>query len=127
MQETHLFEYAIIRLVPKVEREEFINIGVILYCSRQQFLQARYELDPAKLQAIAGQSDLAEIKENLEAICHICKGDAQSGTIGALSLPERFRWLTAIRSTIVQTSRVHPGLCANAGEMLERLFGEMVL
>jgi hypothetical protein len=127
MQKKHLFEYAIIRVMPRVEREEFLNVGVILYCRDLNFLQAKFTLDTTKLLAFAPQLDMQEVEEHLQAICHICKGDAQSGPIGKLALAERFRWLTAIRSTVVQTSRIHPGFCTNADEMLNRLYTEMVV
>jgi hypothetical protein len=127
MQDKHLFEYAVIRLVPRVEREEFINVGIILYCRAEQFLQTKFLLDIKKLSAFAGQPDVKEIEENLLSFCRICKGGAEAGPIGSLGLAERFRWLTAMRSTMVQTSRAHPGFCDNAAEMLERLYEQMVL
>lgn len=127
MQDKHLFEYAVIRLVPKVEREEFINVGVILYCPAQNFLQTKFMLDKEKLLALANHSDIAEVEKNLQAFCLICRGSNEGGSIGKLTLPERFRWLTATRSTIIQTSKVHPGFCADASETLERLYKQMVL
>lgn len=127
MQKKHLFEYAIIRVMPRVEREEFLNVGVILYCRDLNFLQAKFTIDKTKLLAFAPQLDIPEVEEHLQAICHICKGDAEGGPIGKLALAERFRWLTAIRSTVVQTSRIHPGFCTNADEMLTRLYTEMVV
>lgn len=126
MPEKHLFEYAIIRLVPRVEREEFLNVGVILYCSGQAFLEAKFVLNKEKIHLFDNASDVKEIEEHLFAICRICKGEDEGGPIGKLTLPERFRWLTATRSTIVQTSKVHPGFCTDAEETLERLFEQMV-
>ena len=126
MQGKHIFEYAVIRVVPRVEREEFINVGVILYCRALDFLQAKCMPDEKRLLAFAPQLDMREIKNNLDALCHISKGDEKSGPIGKLSLPERFRWLTATRSTVVQSSKVHSGFCDDAAETLERLFNQLV-
>lgn len=127
MQENHLFEYAVIRFVPMVEREEFLNIGVVLLCAKEKFLQMRFELDEPRLKVICPKVDLAELREHLNSFERICKGGAEGGSIGQLSIAERFRWLTATRSTVVQTSKVHPGLCADAGEMLDRLHHQLVL
>jgi len=126
MQQKHLFEYAVIRVVPRVEREEFLNIGVILFCAKQQFLQARYLLDNAKLIAFAPELDIAELKEHVCAMERICVGDRAAGPIGKLDIASRFRWLTATRSTVLQTSKVHPGFCADAQETLNKLFEELV-
>ena len=126
MQE-NLFEYAVIRIVPRVEREEFLNVGVVLYCASQKFLQARFELDKERLKAFSDKLDIAEIEDYLLAFERICAGDKAGGAIAKLPIAERFRWLTATRSTVVQTSKVHPGLCAQADEMLSRLYTQMVL
>jgi hypothetical protein len=127
MQEKNLFEYAVIRIVPKVEREEFLNIGVILFCAKQKFLQLRFVLDEQRLSAICGNDVMAQVSEYLFAFEQICLGSKESGTIGKLPIAERFRWLTATRSTILQTSKLHPGLCNDAGEMLDQLFNQLVL
>ncbi len=126
MQEKHLFEYAVIRVMPRVEREEFLNVGVILYCSAQNFLQTVSELDEGRLRAFSRGLDLAELKERLHAFERICAGGKEGGPIGKLPLSGRFRWLTAARSTVVQTSPVHPGLCKDAGETLARLYAQLV-
>ncbi len=126
MPDKHLFEYAVIRVVPRVEREEFINVGVILYCSAQGFLEVRYELNEARLRAFAPTLDTDELHERLRAFERICAGRREGGPIGQLAVASRFRWLTATRSTIVQTSAVHPGLCVDAGETLARLFEQLV-
>ena len=123
----HLYEYAVIRVLPLVEREEFLNVGVVLYCAGQKFLQAKFELDKPRLTAFSDKLDIAEVEDYLNAFERICNGDKDSGTIGKLPTAERFRWLTATRSTVVQTSKVHPGLCDDAAEMLERLYTQMVL
>ena len=127
MPAKHLFEYAVLRVVPRVEREEFLNVGVILYCPAQGFLQARFELNEARLQAFAGHRlDLGELHERLRSFERICRGRAEGGPIGQLAVASRFRWLTAMRSTIVQTSAVHPGLCTDPSAALDRLFEELV-
>lgn len=126
MPEKHLFEYAVIRVVPCVEREEFLNVGVILYCASQGFLQTKYSLNETRLQAFSGQPDLNELHERLRAFERICNGRKEGGTIGQLAVASRFRWLTATRSTVVQTSAVHPGLCADPQETLNRLFNQLV-
>lgn len=126
MQDSHLFEYAVIRVVPKVEREEFINIGVILYCSGQKFLQCILELNEKKLEALCCDTDTDELKSHMESFEKICRGGNDAGPIGKLTIAERFRWLTATRSTILQTSKVHPGLCQDALEMLQRLHKQLV-
>lgn len=127
MQEQHLFEYAVIRVVPRVEREEFLNVGVILFCAKRKFLQALFHLDTTRLLAFTPELDIDELKENLEAFCRICTGRKDSGPIGQLDAASRFRWLTATRSTILQASKVHPGLTTNPEETLARLFKQLVL
>ncbi|MBS1615250.1 MAG: DUF3037 domain-containing protein [Bacteroidetes bacterium] len=121
-----LFEYAVIRIVPRVEREEFINAGVILFCSRQRFLQARIALDEQRILAVCPHANLEIIKESLDSFKRISEGAKDAGPIALLELPARFRWLTAVRSTIVQTSRPHPGLCERAEKSLEELFVQLV-
>jgi hypothetical protein len=127
MQERHLFEYAVIRVVPRVEREEFLNVGVILLCSSQGFLQIRYTLNEQRLMAVFGELDMEELQARLQAFEKVCAGRREGGPIGQLGTASRFRWLTANRSTIVQTSAVHPGLCTNALETLEKLHRDLVL
>jgi hypothetical protein len=127
MPAKHLFEYAVLRVVPRVEREEFLNVGVILYCASQGFLQATCELNEARLHAFAGASfDLRDVRERLRSFERICGGRATGGPIGQLPLASRFRWLTAQRSTIVQISAVHPGLCESAATTLARLHTDLV-
>lgn len=127
MQEQHLFEYAIIRVVPRVEREEFINVGVILYCVGQKYLKCLFEVNEDRLKAFICEIEPSVVLANLKAIEKICKGGKEGGPIGQLDLASRFRWLTATRSTVVQASKVHPGFCINAEETLVKLFSEMVL
>jgi len=103
MQQKTLFEYAVIRVVPRVEREEFLNIGVIVYCAKQKFLQARYHLDEARLQSCHKDLDIDELKQHLCSFERICNADNDAGPIGKLDMASRFRWLTATRSTVLQT------------------------
>lgn len=126
MPEKHLFEYAVIRVVPCVEREEFINVGVVLYCPAQGFLQTIFTLNEARLHAFCAGLEILELEKCLRAFGQICAGNPEGGTIGTLPIAARFRWLTAMRSTIVQTSPVHPGLCADAKETLLRLHAQLV-
>jgi hypothetical protein len=127
MQEKHLFEYAVIRVVPRVEREEFLNVGIILYCAKQKFLKALFETNDAKLNAFCGKLDCQELQDHLRSFELISKGGKAGGTIGALDMASRFRWLTATRSTVVQTSKTHPGFCIDAQETLEKLYAQLVL
>ena len=127
MQQKHLFEYAVIRIVPKVERQEFLNVGVILYCAKHHFLQTMYNLNEERLRAFCLVADSSELLQNLEAIERICMGDSDAGAIAKLDLAARFRWLTATRSTIVQTSKVHPGFCTDPRQTLIKLYNQLVL
>lgn len=126
MQEHHLFEYAVVRVVPRVEREEFINVGVILLCAKQKFLSCLLELNEKRLVSLCAAVDIEEVRTHMQSFDRICKGGKESGPIGLLPLAERFRWLTASRSTVVQCSQVHPGLCNNPDETLKRLFEQVV-
>lgn len=127
MQEKNLYEYAVIRVMPRVEREEFINVGVILYCSKKRYLACKFHVDDTKLFAFSPDTDSVEILQNLLSIEKICEGNINGGPIGKLDLPSRFRWLTATRSTVIQASKVHPGFCDDPGKTLARLFHELVL
>ena len=121
MPEKQLFEYAVIRVVPCVEREEFLNVGVIVYCAAKDFLKAAFEIDRARLGVLSSKLDIPEIEEHLLAFERICAGGAQAGPIGELPIGARFRWLTAPRSTIIQTSPVHTGFCEDPDETLAGL------
>ena len=127
MQEHHLFEYAVIRVVPRMEREEFLNVGVVLYCAKEKFLQTLFHLDQQRLSTFCGEIDIQEVEKYLLAFEAICKGGKHAGPIGLLPVHERFRWLTATRSTVIQTSKVHPGFCLNAATMLNQLYTQLVL
>jgi len=120
------FDYAVIRLVPRVEREEFFNVGVILSCPEHKFLEARIFLDEGKLKCFAPDLEAETARRYLDVIPKICAGAAEAGAIGRLTQRERFYWLTAQRSTIVQASAVHTGLTDDPARTLEKLFEEMV-
>lgn len=120
------FDYATIRFVPRVEREEFFNVGVILSCPEHKFLEARIYLDEVKLKAFAPAVDPETVRHYLEIIPKICAGSESAGLIGKLTQRERFYWLTAQRSTIIQSSAVHTGLTGDAAKMLEHLFQSIV-
>ena len=126
MQEKHVFEYAVIRVVPHVEREEFINVGVILYCKPLDYLGVKWSLDEPFMNQFAPNLDLAEVKEHLCAFDIISLGGPEGGTIGMMDKPGRFRWMTATRSTVLQISNVHPGYTTDPEHTLERLFEQMV-
>ena len=127
MQEKQLYEYAVIRVVPKVEREEFLNVGIILYCKKQGFLQTKYILDKQRLSVFGAELDYEDLAQYLQTWEKICIGGKEGGPIGMLPIASRFRWLTATRSTIVQTSKTHPGYCIDAVQTLECLFETLVL
>lgn len=127
MPERHLYEYAVMRVVPRVEREEFLNVGVVLFCSSQLFLETVYHIPEARFRGFAQDLDLDEVRGYLQAFEKVSKGGEEGGPIGLLPLAERFRWLTAVRSTVLQTSPVHPGLCVDPKETLMRLYRQLVL
>jgi hypothetical protein len=120
------FDYAIIRVVPRVERGERVNAGVILFCLERDFLQARVEVNETRLRELWPEIDLELVRQHLEAIPKICAGSPEAGPIARLSLRERFHWLVAPRSTMIQVSPVHAGLCDPPERALDELFGQMV-
>jgi hypothetical protein len=120
------FDYAILRVVPLVEREEFINAGVILFCRACPFLGARIDLDRERLAALAPWLDATEVEQQLALIPLICQGDPAGGPVAALPLWERFHWLVAPRSTVIQTSPVHTGLCEDPEAALDHLVDTVV-
>lgn len=127
MQDNHLFEYAMIRLVPLVERGEFINIGVGLYSSGHRFCDCQFQLEEERINSLFREVDLELVQQYVDAFQKICRGDKAGGPIAQLSMPKRFRWLTASRSTIIQCSPVHIGYTQNPENSLRRLFEEMVV
>ena len=126
MRDHYPYDYAVFRVVPRVEREEFVNVGVIVSCPARGFLEARIELNEQRLAAMDSTLDLESIRAHLLTIPAICAGGAQAGPIGQLSQRERFHWLVAPRSTIIQSSPVHTGYCKDPADVLERLLNTMV-
>ncbi|MCI4670342.1 MAG: DUF3037 domain-containing protein [Bacteroidia bacterium] len=127
MQEKHVFEYGIVRLVPQVERGECINVGLILFCKRKRFLGMKYHLNKERLEAFCPDLNLSEVEQYLKSWKEITIGKQFPDYIAKLDAAERFRWLTATKSTILQSSKVHPGLCSDPQAELDKLFGKYVL
>ncbi len=120
------FDYAVLRIVPRVEREEFINAGVIVFCLQRDFLAARTHVDEARLKALWPELDVALIRQHLDAVPKICAGDPNAGPIAQLTRRERFHWLVSPRSTMIQVSPVHSGLCIDPAQTVDRLFQRMI-
>jgi Protein of unknown function (DUF3037) len=127
MHALNSYDYAIIRVVPCVERGEYINAGVILFCRTRRYLGSLISLDTQRLAVLYPAIDLDMVQKHLDSIPLVCKGAAEAGVIGQLSQSERFHWLVSPRSTIIQTSPVHSGLCADPADTLEHLLKTMVL
>lgn len=127
MQDKHLYEYAVIRVVPRVEREEFLNAGIILYCKRPKFIKVLYTINEAKLKAMNPELDIDQVSKNLESFERIARGAKDGGPIAQMETAERFRWLTAVRSSVIQTSRPHPGFYSDMESKTQKLFEDMVL
>ncbi len=126
MASNKVFEYAVIRVVPVVEREEFINVGVVLFCKELDFLAVKISVNQPKLNAIAPEIDQQMVMEYLKSFQLIVEGQKSGGEISEYIAAERFRWLTATRSTILQCSKVHPGFCDNPEVILSHLFEQLV-
>lgn len=120
------FQYAVVRLVPRVEREEFVNVGVIVFCRTRGFLRARVALDPRRIEALAPGFALETVREHLDARVRVAAGDPEAGPIAALPQSERFHWLVAPSSTVIQTSSVHSGLCEDPERVIDDLFTKLV-
>lgn len=127
MQEEHLYEYAVIRVLPVVEREEFINAGIVLFSKKAKYIKVLCAINEAKLLCFNSDVDMEQIKLNLQSFEKIALGTKGCGPIAELDIAERFRWLTAVRSSAIQTSRPHPGITNNLEETAQRLFNELVL
>jgi len=121
------YDYAILRIVPSVERDEFVNAGAVLHCPERAYLDCRVHVDEARLRALWPALDLDVVRQHLEAFPKICAGDPDAGPIAKLSRRERFQWLVAPRSTIIQVSPVHSGVCASPETALDELFHRLVL
>ena len=126
MPDKYRYDYAVVRVVPKVDREEFINAGVIVSCPGLSFLEARIKLDESRLLALDRSVDLDLVRNHLATIPTVCRGGDEAGSIGQLPQRQRFHWLVAPRSTVIQTSPVHTGRCADPAAALERLLATMV-
>lgn len=127
MQGKHIYEYAVIRVVPRVEREEFMNIGIILFSKKANYIKAKYIINEDKLKCFTTDLDIDSLRINLQSFDKICTGEQSGGYIASLEVHERFRWLTAIRSTSIQTSRPHPGFSSDLDKTFDKLFDEFVL
>lgn len=127
MQGKHLYEYAVIRVLPKVEREEFINVGIILFSKRARYIKVLYHINREKIISFSDELDIDILEASLLAFDKISKGSKDGGTIAQFDIPERFRWLTAIRSSCLQTSRPHPGYADDLDATSQKLFEELVL
>lgn len=126
MSDRCTYDYAIVRVVPRVERGEFVNVGAIVSSDSEGYLAARFAVDEARLRALDPGIDLALVRTALAAMSAVCAGGADAGALGQLSLRERFHWLVAPRSTIIQTSAVHTGRCDDLAGALDRLVDRMV-
>lgn len=127
MQEKNLYEYAVIRVVPRVEREEFLNVGIILFCKKAKFIKVKHLVPLEKILALSAEADVEQIQANIYAFAKVAHGTKDGGPIALMDIPSRFRWLTALRSSVIQTSRPHSGLCDDLEKTTERLFAELVL
>ena len=127
MQEKHLYEYAVIRILPVVEREEFVNAGIILFCKKQKFIRVHFSINETRLHVFSKILDLEQVQLNLQSLQKIAEGAADCGPIALMDIPSRFRWLTAVRSSAIQLSRPHPGMCEDLEKTAKRLFEELVL
>jgi hypothetical protein len=126
MQEKNLFEYAIVKIIPRVERGECLNVGVVLFCKKSKYLKAKFGFNEQRILQAFPWADVHDIEQHLESFEQICIGNNQPGTIASLDVQSRFKWLTAKRSTVIQTSETHPGFCTNIDLKLEQLFNELV-
>lgn len=126
MHGKHLYEYAVIRVVPRVEREEFINVGVVLCANKSDFIDCKIRLDEARLLSLDPETDIELIRTNLQSFEKVCCGQKDGGNIATFDIASRFRWLTAVRSSVIQTSRPHPGITDDLQATLQRLFEEYV-
>ena len=127
MPDKHTFEFSVIRLVPKVEREEFMNVGVLVFCKRKKYLGIKFAVNEKRLTAFSEDLDIELINQYLKAWELICAGRAKGGPIGELEVSDRFRWLSASKSTMIQCSKTHPGLCSHPEKVLDDAFNRYVL
>nr|WP_297309957.1 DUF3037 domain-containing protein [uncultured Flavobacterium sp.] len=126
MQDKVVYEYAVIRVVPKIEREEFVNIGLILFSKRKRFIKFDYIIHEEKIKAFCNDFDIEQLEQNLESFAKICSGAKDGGPIAQLEADEKFRWITAIKSSSIQSSRPHPGFSDDLEKTFTRLYDELV-
>lgn len=122
----HLYEYAMVRYMPSVERGEFVNIGLVMMCKRRRWIRARFEVDEGRIRALYGDADIETVVDQTRGFERVAAGEADAGAIACLDAHERFRWLTAVRSASIRTSRPHPGLTADLEATFDRLFDELI-
>lgn len=127
MEEMHVYEYAVIRYVPRVEREEFVNVGLLMMCKRLKWIKAEIHLDAAKLSVFNCAHTIGEIERQLAGFANVASGDRTAGPMAELPVEERFRWLSAVKSACLATSRPHPGLTSDPDATFDRLFREQIL
>ncbi len=127
MQELNKYEYAVVRYVPRVEREEFINVGLAMMCKRRRWIKVGICLPEGKLCAMCPDTDKEKLARQLQAFVEIAEGKRGAGPVAQYPVEERFRWISAVKSSVIQTSRPHPGLCEDLDATFERLFEELVL
>ena len=126
MQEQNRYEYAVLRYVPRVEREEFINVGLAMMCKRKRWIKVCILIPEGKLRAISPESDKESITRQLQSFVDIAEGKREAGPVAQYPVEERFRWLSAVKSSVIQTSRPHPGLCEDLDATFTKLFAELV-
>ena len=126
MHEKHLYDYTVIRVIPRVEREEFVNVGLMMYNKRQKYLRIKYLIPSEKIRAFCSEFDLDQLHQNLEALVAICEGKHEGGPIAKFEKDERFRWIAAVKSSSIQTSRPHSGFSTDLDQTFEKLYNELV-
>lgn|SRR5690606_456340 len=127
MKDKHLYEYAVIRVVPRVEREEFINVGIIMFCKQQKYLKVKYYIPVEKLKHYCTELAISELEMHLQSFEKVSRASKDGGRIAAMDVASRFRWLTAVRSSCIQTSRPHTGYSTDLEATLDHLFEDLVL
>lgn len=127
MQELNRYEYAVVRYVPCIEREEFINVGLAMMCKRRRWIKVQIRLAEDKIKALSPDANLDTLANQLQSFVAIAEGSRSAGPLATYPVEERFRWISAVKSSVIQTSRPHPGLCADLEETFSRLFEEQVM
>ena len=127
MQELNRYEYSVLRYVPKVEREEFVNVGLAMMCKRHRWIKVRIFLPEEKIRSLYRNADIDILSRQLQSFVDIADGDRKSGPVAEYPVEERFRWISAVKSSVIQTSRPHPGLCEDLDATFDSLFDDLVL